>query len=210
MNYAYFQSVFIFSIVPFCTEQGAKKPGMIYYSIIFLSSFVSAMLVYTYMERRRKALKQKLLEKEVIEKGLIRKGEFLQEALTKHFEIAKQIFVMNSIAKQDIKEIKVLSKINELFYGEVDADANKDKFYLLFNELHENFEYKIPKAFPCLKGTELKMCCLLKAEFNTNDIGFIMKYTPLTVRLMKTTIRKKIGITDGGDIAIYLSKIIEE
>jgi hypothetical protein len=209
MNYVYLQSVFISSVTPFCTEQGAKRLGMIYYSILLLSSFVSAVLVYVYMERRRNILKQKLSEKEAIEKEFIRKREVFQKTLIERFEISKQILVMNSMPIPDIKEKKVLNKINELFCGEADIDYS-EKFYLLFNELYDDFETKIIQFFPCLNEQEVRICCLLRAGFDTSNISFILEYVPITVRLKKTIIRKKIGMTDGGDVAAYLSKIVEE
>ena len=179
-----------------------------YYSALLLSSFSSAMLVYVYMGRQRNVLKQKLLKKEAIEKEFIRKRDVFREILIQQFEILKQILIMNSNPIQDIKEQKVLSKINELFYGEVEIDYNSDKFYLLFNELHENFEPKVFQYFPFLSEQEVQICCLLKAGFDTSDISFILKYVPITIRIKKTIIRKKIGMTDGGDIAAYLSEIV--
>ena len=207
MSYVYFQPTSILSVTSFFAEQGLKRPEVIYYSILLLSSFVSAILVYVYMKRRMNTLKRRLLEKEIIEKEFIRKREAFERALAQKFEISKQIFIMNSVPVQDMKETKVLSKINELFHGDAEVDCC-EKFYLLFNELYENFESKIFQDFPCLSEREVQMCCLLKSGFDTSDISFILKYVPLTVRLKKTTIRKKIGMTDGGDIAAYLSRIV--
>ncbi|MDR1371267.1 MAG: hypothetical protein LBJ72_14275 [Dysgonamonadaceae bacterium] len=118
---------------------------------------------------------------------------------------------MNSCPDKDSKEKKMRNKVNEIFYGQSDVDpSNQDEFYRLLNVLHENFLGWLSESFPLLNEKEIQICCLLKAGFDTSNICLILKYVPITIRAKKTAIRKKLGITDGGDIIDFLSKFMEK
>ncbi len=182
----------------------------VYPASLLLSSFLSAIIMYAYMETRRVNLKKKLLEKERIEKILIDKKDLFIEMLNHRFAISKQILIMNSSPIQDQKEERTLIKINELFYGQADINFNNEEFYDLLNEIHGNFSIKISDFFPDLNEEEIRICCLLQAGFNTSNICFILRYAPITIRIKKTKIRKKLGITDGGDIINFLNEFIEK
>ncbi len=142
------------------------------------------------------------------EKGYSANSYLSNESINQRFEVSKQLLIMNSSPVEDSKEQKVLTRINEILYGQPDANANEEEFYILLNIVHNNFLTRLTEAFPELNENEIQICCLMKAGFDTSKICFISKYAPTTIRIKKTNIRKKVGITDGGNIIDFLDEYL--
>jgi DNA-binding CsgD family transcriptional regulator len=183
-------------------------PGRFF--IIPLSVFIFITVIYIYMKKRRNNIKNELLKKENANNKSRKKQDLLKDSIIQRFEISKQIMVMNSSPIQNPKEKNVLTKINEIFYGQSDTNISEEEFYSLLNAVHGNFLIKLSKIFPELNEDEIRICCLMKAGFDTSNICSILNYVPITVRTKKTKIRKKIGITGGGDIIVFLENILEK
>jgi hypothetical protein len=165
----------------------------------FIDYFISVPLLVTRL----------VLHKQRTKFDDYKKKENLRKLLTQRFEISKQMVIINASPIHNPKEKSFLGKINEIFYNEPDVDFNWEEFYILLNELYDNFSIKLSRTYPELTKEEIHLCCLMKAGFNTSNICFILSYAPITVRTKKTKIRKKLGITDGGDLNDFLNKFIE-
>ncbi len=210
MQSIYLKPTTLFFSTCFNRELETTNLGIIDYSTFFLFSFIAVIITYTCMASKIIRIKRKLLEKEIAEEDFSRVKNMFQKFLIQRFEISKQILIMNSTPTHDPKDIRILTRINEFFYGQPDINFNKIEFYELLNEMYGNFRTQLSKSFPNLNEDEIRICCLLKAGFNTSNICFILRYVPVTIRIKKTKIRKKLGITDGGDIPIFLGDHFEK
>ncbi len=171
---------------------------------IAIISILSAFISIVVMGSRLNNLKKELFQKKEKEKEILTKQEKLKTLLAQRFEISKQLAIISASPAFDPGERKLLSKINEIIYGTSDIGFNWDEFYLLLNELHDNLSFKLKAIFTELSEYEVHLCCLIKAGFTTSDICFILNIVPITVRMKKTAIRKKLGIKNGGDIAVFI------
>jgi DNA-binding CsgD family transcriptional regulator len=173
-----------------------------------ISLLVTSILIIVHKQKSNE-IKKKFRNKKLIEMDSYEKKEKLRKLLTQRFEISKQMVIINASPVNNPKEQNFLGKINEIFYNEPDADFNWEEFYILLNELYNNFSIKLSRTYPELTKEEIHLCCLMKAGFNTSNICFILSYAPITIRTKKTRIRKKVGITNRGDLNDFLNKLIE-
>lgn len=173
----------------------------LYPALIILS--VSILFIFL---RQKNNIKKKFQEQE---KNTCKRKENLRELLAQRFKISKYMIIVNASPVPNPKEKNIITKINEILYDEPDKGFNWEEFYILLNELHNNFSIKLSNAFPMLNKEEIHLCCLMKAGFNTSEICFILNYASITIRTKKTKIRKKLEIKDGWDLNDFLNKFIE-
>ncbi len=158
------------------------------------------------MKRKSSKMKQKLRDKEKLENEHRKKQQQIKMLLNQRFEISKKLAVINALS--DSKEQKLLSKINEIIYGTAEKAFNWNEFYLLFNEIFDNLSVKLQHKYPQLNAEEVHILCLIKSGFETGEICFILAFAPITIRMKKTTIRKKLDIKDGGDLKVFMDDFL--
>lgn len=96
--------------------------------------------------------------------------------------------------------------------GEGDIPTNNllvwSDLYSVIDRLYENFHSILSSKFgSTLSDKEIQICCLLCAGFSTKEIGVITQQTNATIYVRKTSIRKKIGATEGEDIVAHIRAI---
>lgn len=80
--------------------------------------------------------------------------------------------------------------------------------YLVIDRLYDNFHaYLKEKYGRILTEKEIQISCLLCAGFSTKEIGVITQQSDATIYVRKTSIRKKVGASEGQDIVSYINDI---
>ena len=80
--------------------------------------------------------------------------------------------------------------------------------YPVIDRLYDNFYTRLKEHFgDTLTEKEVQICCLLCAGFSTKEIGVVTQQSDATIYVRKTSIRKKIGASEGQDIVAYVNSI---
>lgn len=150
-------------------------------------------------EYHKKILEQK--NKELVENTLflIRNNKFNVQLSVKLNNLKVVINKENKDACKIIKEIS--ASINE----KIKTDSWK-RFDVTFNAVYDDFYKNLRVDFPNLTTTEIKLSAFLKLGLNTKDIASILFITPQSVKVSRSRLRKKLGITQDINLQSFLSK----
>ena len=81
-----------------------------------------------------------------------------------------------------------------------------DDLYPLIDRLYDDFHARLVARFgTLLTDKEQQLCCLLRADFTTKEISVLTGQSVPTIYQRKTTIRKKLGMDEKGDIVSFLA-----
>lgn len=128
------------------------------------------------------------------------KDETFKTVLFEHFNILKKAALLEGYLKQEDKEngAKILRKFNEILYGKEKLDWGV--LYNSMNKLHDGFLDLLHKSYPELDNEEFNVCCLIYNDFSNTEISIITGLSNRTITSRRSSIRKKIGIDDYGNI----------
>lgn len=80
--------------------------------------------------------------------------------------------------------------------------------YQVIDRLYDNFHTRLMEQYGhILTEKEIQISCLLCAGFSTKEIGVITQQSDATIYVRKTSIRKKVGASEGQDIVSYINGI---
>ena len=80
-----------------------------------------------------------------------------------------------------------------------------DDLYPLIDRLYDGFHARLVARFgTLLTDKEQQLCCLLRADFTTKEISVLTAQSVPTIYQRKTTIRKKLGMDEKGDIVAFV------
>lgn len=85
--------------------------------------------------------------------------------------------------------------------------TEKDKFLSFENyfvEVHYEFMLRMQKAHPALSASELKFCCLLRANLSTKEISVIMGIALRSVELKKYRLKQKLSLDANSSLTAYI------
>lgn len=134
----------------------------------------------------------------------------LHNAVMVQCDIAKKIIRFN----QDIEKyeslqtspVQMMQRINKIFYGEKKIEEQWETLLKSINLVRPGFAKQIETAFPNLSVYEFRICLLTYAGFKIQEIAIILNQKPNTIQTRRSSIRKKIGIEAGADIAEFLDQ----
>jgi DNA-binding NarL/FixJ family response regulator len=150
-------------------------------------------------EYHKNALEQKNKELVANTLFLIRNNKFNVQVSEKLNELKTVLDINNKDAYKIIKEIS--ASIDE----KIKTDSWK-RFDVTFNAVYDDFYKNLHIDFPDLTTTEIKLSAFLKLGLNTKDIASILFITPQSVKVSRSRLRKKLGITQDINLQIFLSK----
>ena len=80
-----------------------------------------------------------------------------------------------------------------------------DDLYPVIDRVYEGFYSRLHTRFgSLLTDKEEQLCCLLRADFTTKEISVLTGQSIPTIYQRKTTIRKKLGMDEKGDIVAFV------
>ena len=134
----------------------------------------------------------------------------LHNAVMVQCDIAKKIIHFN----QDIEKyeslqtnpLQMIQRVNKIFYGEKNIEEQWEAILKTINLVRPGFAEKIEVSFPALSVYEHRICLLTYAGFKVGEIAIILDQKPNTIQTRRTSLRKKIGIEAGADIAEFLNR----
>lgn len=115
----------------------------------------------------------------------------------------------NKLLHSKNKENKELNqKLNSAFEEVVQMAKNNDpEFLTRFQEVYPDFFPKLLKIEPKLFNTELKFCALLFLNFSSKDIANYTFVQPQSIQIRKNRLRKRLNISSGEDLYIWMKNI---
>ena len=129
----------------------------------------------------------------------------LKELLIKRLDIVKKVALMKSCT--NISDGEFIKQFHKIFSQNISEAMEWVNLYPIFDELYDNFTFKLRQAFSTLTEKELQHCCLIRADFNSEEIGLFLSYEYNTVRANKVRLRKKMGFETYEEFIDYINSL---
>lgn len=207
------------------TQPFYKQTWMILLYVLLLV-IITIGLVTLFSERKRKRLLQQYEdEQRKYTEELQKKAyEQLQEKATNQENelknrmrfLSQKQELLDSIATEVETQKKELGERypNKLYQRLMriiqEGATEKDKFLSFENyfvEVHYEFMLRMQKAHPALSASELKFCCLLRANLSTKEISVIMGIALRSVELKKYRLKQKLDLDANSSLTSYILTI---
>ena len=85
--------------------------------------------------------------------------------------------------------------------------ATWDNYLESFASVHPNFEKQLRNTFPTLTKMEVRICILIHAGMDTEQISKLLSLSHRSVENHRLRIRKKLGVERGGTIQALLATL---
>jgi DNA-binding response OmpR family regulator/DNA-binding CsgD family transcriptional regulator len=82
---------------------------------------------------------------------------------------------------------------------------NWQRFQLSFDAVHSSFIQILAEAHPELSPAEVKLCIFLRLGMNTKDISNLLYLNPESIKVARSRLRQKLGLTHNHNLHNYLS-----
>jgi tetratricopeptide (TPR) repeat protein len=116
--------------------------------------------------------------------NFIRKNELMEEFKVKLEELKKQL---PSELTNDVNSLHRMVQNNNI-------DKDWEDFKLTFEGVHHNFFSSLIQRFPELSPTELKLCAMLRLNFNLKETAAVMGISSDSVKTSRYRLRKKLNL----------------
>ena len=94
---------------------------------------------------------------------------------------------------------------------ELGVITNSQEKAAIFQEniekVNAEFTQKVTARFPELTKSEIELCGLFKMNLSNKDISLLKNISPLSVKMARYRLRKKLGLAPEGDIYQFLSNL---
>lgn len=130
---------------------------------------------------------------------LIQKNELL-------LDIKKQLKKIITISERNESERKMKSLIKKLD-KDIDNENNWEVFEMHFGQVHDAFFKSLNQLHPTLSIREQKLCAYIKMGMSSKEIASLMNVTSRAVENNRYMLRQKLGILQGENLAVYISKL---
>lgn len=158
--------------------------------------------------RIKNALKFAQLQKDIIQ---LKQQEIVESTIkiTRHNQfISSQINLLQNIIKDIPQDSALYDKLQQLLKNfEANQSINYwDQFNEHFLQLHPEFYKNLSQQHNNLSPSELKLCALIKLNFNIKEIADIMHFSPDTVKTARARLRKKLNLDTEDNLTNYLMR----
>ncbi len=139
-------------------------------------------------------------DRQLMEKTLIhvKNNEF-------HSELIRQLQPLLEICKNDQEVKETIGHILASIEQRVREDSWKS-FEVAFENIHGNFTRNLLVSHPCLTKSERRLCILLKLDMNTKEIAAMLFQSPESLKVSRSRLRTRLGMTEEDSFHSYLSK----
>jgi len=131
---------------------------------------------------------------------LVRVNEFLNK-ISAHLEDLLTIISSSDSQSHDYI-LNLLQEINNKM-----RQDSWQKFGLSFDNVHRNFHKNLIARHPDLTPSELKLCALISLGMNNKNIASILYQNPDSVKVARSRLRGKLGLTSEQNLEAYLNSI---
>jgi response regulator RpfG family c-di-GMP phosphodiesterase len=161
-----------------------------------LTARVSAALKLTQCHLQE--IKEK--DRQLMEKTLIH---------VKHNEFSSDLIRQLQPLLEMYKDIPEAMKIVGNSIASIEQKIKEDSwksFEVAFQNIHVDFTQNLLLKHPCLTKSELRLCTLLKLDMNTKDIAAMLFHSPESLKVSRSRLRTRLGMTEEDSFHSYLSK----
>ena len=184
----------------------------LYIIIVCLLLFFSIPIIITFFRNRNRKQKMELLKarqtieslEEMIETKNDKENK-LREMMIEKLDLVKKVAQIKSFSNQNDSEF--IKHYHNIFVRNATETLDWNNLYPIFNELYNNFAEKIKLVYPTLTEKDLQLCCLIRADFQQDEIGFIMSYGYESVKVIKMRMRKKLGFETNHDFLNFIRNL---
>lgn len=189
----------------FISKQSEKIKSLVLY---FILALLSLGIFYFYkinrLNKERAAIKNNLLENEkrvIFERmqhlnlNLDLKSKTEQEFLYRLKKLKKE---KNYDAEEIIKDLHLSIS------GLLNIDRKHEMEVQKKNILNETFMQKLAQDFPDLSPNDLQLCGYIHLSMTNKEIALLQNLTAPSVRVYKTRLKSKLGLTKDQDLEVYL------
>lgn len=185
-------------------------------SIILIVTIIFLMLFGFLFIRhiRQKHNNEKLILKERQKLKLQKTNEILELKNKELTESALRIIekdefitsIKNRLANQkDNVDVNVIRRI--LKYIQRSPSSNWSEFELRFTAVNQSFYKKLKKNYPSLKQTDLKLCALIKLNFQSKDIAKLLGIEVKSVHTSRSRLRKKLNLSRNENLEEFINSL---
>lgn len=209
--------------IPLCVEVSPwlTIPMIIFY--VFMLTLIVIVIVYYISGRKSAALRHKYEEERLQHAEELQRQENLQLQekivnqentlkMQTRFLIQKQelLNVISTEIESQRQELgdrypkKLYQRLKKIIQ---EGSTEKDKFLSLENyfvDIHYEFMNRLQQNYPLLSASELRFCCLIRANLTTKEIAAICGIEARSVEIKKYRLKRKIGLEGNSNITSYI------
>lgn len=190
------------------------RTNVAYISYLLIAGF----LLWRWMAYREEKIKKKeLIERSRLENELLRveishKQKDLADFAAAISENKKWgTYLLDSIDKirntRGRTKGKYFDQLEEDIKNKTFIESNKVDFQDRIDLLNNQFYETVLKQYPKLSKTDLRLCTLIRLDFTTNDIALMQNITTDSVYKSRKRLRKKLQISPGVDLDVFLKQL---
>ncbi len=172
--------------------------------MVCLTSIAMFLIVYHLFKRKKQKLMEAEQKIEILQDMVsqdTQEKNSLRNIVLQHFNLIKKVAQLQALSPTKHHSKTIAEIFNHIVYEKDTIDW--EIFYSTINTAHNNLCDKIRNTFTDLKENEFKVICLTLAKFSNPEIAVILNKSPHTIPGIKSQIRKKLGITEQGNIANF-------
>lgn len=147
----------------------------------------------------------RLLEEATRSQSTTEDGQFFRKILL------QQLGMIRLVAKQPTSQNQeLLRRIAGITNRELPVESLLvwEDLYPIIDRVYDGFYTKLNSHFgEVLIDKEKQLCCLLRADFSTKEISVVTQQSIPTIYQRKTTIRRKLGMDEKGDIVGFVEGV---
>lgn len=175
--------------------------------VAILISVIIILAFYRRVAKREKELieaEHKIMQLQKMADKFDENENSYRNVLISHFDLIKKAALVEKYLNEDERKKgqNLLSKFNQVVYGK--KNLNWDLLFETLNKGSNGFFKQLKDKLSQLHETEFRICCLVYADFNNTEIALMLNYSLGTVEVKKSTIRKKLGIKQRGNIRDFI------
>ena len=180
--------------------------------IITLSSVLAAILLTGFLsiiiKRRKEKIRQMEQNLETMRgmlKGYNENKHSLRQALLEALDIAKKIAQLHTVPSNTAEYNQTYFKI---FGKNMSEKLDWNNLYPVIDKLYDGFVEKLREKYPDLPEKDIRLCCLLRADFKIEEITFIQGYDNIpSTQAQKSRIRIKLGFLTMKELLSFLKNM---
>jgi len=177
--------------------------GFIGLSILFVSLYIIRNLL---VQKKRNEAEKKRIEADLRlkNKQLTSQALMMMQKNTLLNDILHSLSELKNIGTSTQKELVELKrKLKRSMRSENDWELFKQYFEMV----NKDFFKKLKEINDKLTPSELKLCALIKLRFNIKESATLLNISPDSVKSVRYTLRKKLGLKRGDNLYDFLSNI---
>ncbi len=166
--------------------------------LLGLSGIIVIVLLWRYRHKQIQLKQHQLLvEKEKENNQLLQQQINMQNALIKNVEHHK---------KTAIKRLVPSNSTSSSEEGPVDSMALYDELISSIDGLYNGFSNRLKNKYPLLTTTDILICCLLRAGFESGMIASVLDTQTDSFNVRRARLRKKLEIEHGVNFSDFLAE----